>query len=122
MTRSTRAQAVRFLGVGGANTLLTYFIYLALLNFVSYRLAFSVTFVLGIVIGYYLNTSFVFDSSFSWRKFFKYPLIYVFQYIVGLFLLMVLVDFLEIDSRLAPLLSVVLLMPLTFLMNRRLLT
>jgi len=68
---------------------------------------------------FYLNTHFVFDLSVSWHKLFQYALIYIFQYITGLFLIVLLVDILEIDGRLAPLINVVLLTPITFLMNRR---
>jgi putative flippase GtrA len=121
LTKSTRAQATSFLVAGSVNTLVTYFIYLALLNFVSYRIAFSITFIAGIFIAYFLNTRFVFDTPFSVRKLLQYPLIYLFQYIAGLLLLMLLVDVLKLDKRFAPLVNVVLLTPLTFVLSRWLL-
>jgi len=122
LTKSTKAQAISFLFAGGLNTLISYGIYFALLNVMGYRIAFSITFCFGIFIAYYLNTRFVFGTPFSWRNLVQYPLIYFFQYIAGLLLLMFLVDILEIDNRLAPLINVILLTPLTFLMSRWILT
>lgn len=116
--RSIKAESVRFLIAGGINTLVTYLIYLGLLNFVGYAVAFSISFVAGIFIAYGLNARFVFKAPISLRKLFQYPLIYAFQYAAGLLLLAILVDELGVDKRFAPLINVLLLTPITFMLNR----
>jgi len=113
-----RAESARFLIAGGINTVATYLIYLLLLNITSYPIAFSISFIAGISIAYGLNTLFVFETQISLRKMFQYPLIYAFQYGVGLLLLAILVDGLGVDKRFAPLINVLLLTPLTFMLNK----
>lgn len=116
--RSIKAESIRFLIAGGINTLLTYFIYLTFLDIFSYPIAFSISFIAGIFIAYGLNTIFVFKTLLSLRKMFQYPLIYAFQYGVGLLLLAFLVTNLGVDKRFAPLINVLLLTPLTFMLNK----
>jgi putative flippase GtrA len=120
--RYIKGQAARFLVAGGLNTMLTYLIYLMLLNFVGYLMAFSLTFVIGVFLAYFLNTAFVFKTNFSLSKIFRYPLIYFVQYIIGMILVIFLVDILLIDKRIAPLVNVIVLTPITFLLNRWILT
>ena len=112
------AQVFRFLLVGGANTIATYVIYLTLLNYIGYRLAFSTAFVAGILIAYVLNSRFVFKAALSSRSMLQYPFVYVLQYLGCLLLLGFLVDYMGIDERIAPLVNVVLLALPTFFLNR----
>jgi putative flippase GtrA len=113
-----KGEALRFLIVGGVNTMLTYVIYLALLNIVDYRIAFTSSFITGIFIGYGLNALFVFKTPLLLHKMIWYPLIYTFQYCSGLLLLAILVDDFGIDKRFAPLINVLLLTPITFMLNK----
>ena len=105
------AQGFRFLIVGCANTLAGYLIYLALLGLTGYRFAYSLAFVVGILIAYILNSRFVFKTALSLRAMFQYPVVYLIQYCSGLLLLMLLVDYFGIEPRIAPLISVILLAP-----------
>lgn len=122
MTKSTKAQWLRFILVGGVNTLVTYLAYLLFLEMTDYRIAFTVSFVLGIVIAYSLNTWVVFRTKWSLSKLAGYPLVYLVQYGLGLLLLAVQVDLFGVDRRLAPLISVAVLIPVTFTLNRWFLT
>jgi len=108
----------KFVFVGLLNTVLTYFIYLILLSVVDYRFAYSITYVVGIGISYGLNTKLVFNSSFLWAKLLKYPVVYIVQYLVGFFLLHVLVETLKMNAFVAPLFIVILTIPLAFLLSR----
>ena len=118
MTKFTDNRFLRFVLVGGLNTLLTYLAYLLFLIFVDYHVAFSISFVLGIVVAYLLNSLAVFKVAFSWRRLIKYPLIYFIQYGVALMLLDLEVGKMGFDRRFAPLFNVVLLLPFTFFLNR----
>jgi len=116
--KSIKGEGLRFLIAGGLNTLLTYLIYLAILPFTAYWMAFSISFAAGVFIAYALNAGFVFRTPFSVAKMAKFPALYVVQYLAGLLLLRVLVGSLGIDERIAPLINVALLTPLTFMINR----
>ena len=105
---------LRFLLAGGLNTFFTYLIYLLLLNFTDYRISFTCSFVIGIIISYALNSIMVFDVSLSWRKLFQYPAIYLIQYGLAFVLLNIEVEMIGLDPRIAPLINAVLIIPLTF--------
>jgi putative flippase GtrA len=122
LRRSTRTQFLRFVIVGGVNTVATYLVYLAFLQIVDYRIAFTVSFVAGIFIAYALNSSVVFKTRWALSRLVSYPLVYLVQYGLSLGLLTLLVDALGIDRRLAPFISLVALLPVTFLLNRWFLT
>jgi len=108
----------RFLISGGINTALTYLIYLALVPFMAYTLAYSVSYVAGIVIAYVINTRFVFQARMQARSALLYPLVYVAQYAAGVVLLALLVEALGLDERIAPAAVIVLTIPLTFILSR----
>jgi putative flippase GtrA len=85
---------------------------------VSYSVAFSISFVVGVIMAYVLNAGFVFRARFSLAKMAKFPALYLLQYVMGLLLLRVLVDSVGLDERIAPLVNVALLTPVTFMINR----
>ncbi len=118
MKKYIRSRFLRFLVVGGINTITTYVIYLGLLLFFPYWAAFSIAFALGVFLSYVLNALLVFDSSLSWTGLTRFPLVYLFQYGAGLALLAFQVDMLAISERIAPLINVAILTPLTFLLVR----
>lgn len=64
----------------------------------------------------------VFGVSLSWRKLFQYPVIYLIQYALAFVLLNIEVEMMGLDPRIAPLINVVLLIPLTFFLTKHLLT
>ncbi|HVF71508.1 MAG TPA: GtrA family protein [Chthoniobacterales bacterium] len=116
--RDTRRELIAFILVGGANTGLTYLLYLALLRIASYPLAYSASFVAGIFLSYYLNARFVFKAPLRIRQALQYPAVYVVQYLLGLGLLYLLVERIRLSPALAPLLIVVLTIPVTFVLSR----
>ena len=84
----------------------------------DYKIAFTVSYLAGIIIAYCLNSFFVFSTRLSWRGFARYPFVYLIQYVVGLLMLSVEVDMLGFDKRIAPLINILLLLPFTFLLNK----
>jgi len=119
MIRLFYTESSRFVIAGGINTVFSYAVYLLLLSIASYVTAYSISFVVGIVSGYALNTLLVFKQPWSLKKLFQYPLVYLAQYLVGIVLLSILVDYLNINEKLAPLIIVVLLLPLTFVLSKK---
>jgi putative flippase GtrA len=116
--KSIRGEGLRFLVAGGVNTVLTYLIYLAVLDLVGYRLAFTISFAMGIIIAFVMYSLFVFKSPLVWNKLIQYPVLYAIQYVAGLALLAALVEYVGMDKRVAPIINVIVLTPMTFALNK----
>lgn len=113
--------ALRFLAGGGANTLATLVLYWLLLLVMPAQAAYAISFAAGLAIGYVLNTGFVFRTRRRWRHVIGYPLVYLCAYAAGALVLGLAVHRWHVDPRVAPLLSLVVSVPLTFLLLRLLL-
>lgn len=109
---------IRFLVVGGINTGGGYVIYLLLLNWLGYRSAYTISFMVGVLISYALNAKFVFKQRFSLKALLRFPLVYAVQYLSGLVLLYLLIEQLGMPPPYAPIFVVVFNIPLTFLLSR----
>jgi putative flippase GtrA len=109
----------RFLFWGALNTLLSYLVYLGALPFLGYLPAYTLAFIVGVVIGYSLHSRFVFRRSFSWRKLVRFPLVYLAQYAAGISLMWLLIDGLGLDARIAPIAVIVLSVPLSYFLTRQ---
>ncbi|RZT41540.1 GtrA family protein [Cupriavidus agavae] len=118
MKRFTESAAVRFLLSGGINTVATYAIYLVLVQFLQYQIAYTVTYLIGIALGYALNAFWVFRSGPNVKSAIGYPIVYLGQYGLGIGLLWVFVDLLHIDQRIAPALVIVITLPIMFMLSR----
>lgn len=108
----------RFLVAGTINTALTYGLYLALLQPLGYLFAYSVAYVVGIVVSYFFVSRFVFHANTTLGSFFRYPLVYVAQYLVGTIVLWVCVEWAGIRREVALLASIAATVPVTFVMSR----
>ncbi len=109
---------LRFLLGGGINTAFTEGIYFVLNLTMNYQLAYLLAYALGVVFAYWFNAVLVFKVPLSWKGFFAYPLVYVLQYGSSALLLGVLVEFVNMNEKLAPLLIAVCMMPLTYTISR----
>lgn len=118
MKRFIEPAAFRFLVSGGINTAATYAIYLLLVHFMHYQVAYTATYVIGIALGYVLNAFWVFRSAPTVKSAVAYPLLYIGQYVLGIGLLSLFVGILGIDQRIAPALVIVITLPLMFLLSR----
>jgi putative flippase GtrA len=103
---------------GGINTVLTYGLYLLLDLAFSYRIAFTASYVIGIVFAYFFNALVVFKSGLSFKKFLQFPLVYVVQYLLSIGLLEVMVQRLTVNTTIAPIFVFVIVTPLTYLLSR----
>lgn len=116
--KEIHGEFARFLIVGGANTLSTYLLFLLLLAFFPYLLAYSLAYCVGVVISYFLNARFVFRRRISLATFLAFPLVYVVQYSLGALILWVLVEHARVAPQLAMAGAIGLTIPVTFLMSR----
>lgn len=113
-----KLESVRFLIAGSINTVLTYLLYLLVLPWVGYVAAFTISFAVGVLFSFVLNAVYVFKVVLVWSRLIKYPSLYFFQYILGLILITALVEYFGVDDRFAPFVNVVILIPITFMLNR----
>lgn len=109
---------LKFLFVGGLNTVITYLIYLLFIIYFQYKIAYGIAYVVGIVSSYLMNSMFVFKARLSIRTMIKFPLVYLLQFIISILLLYFCVDFININEKLAPLIVIAITIPATFLLSK----
>lgn len=112
---------IKFIGIGGLNTILSYIVYLLLLMLFNYQVSYAIAFLFGILLSFWLNTQYVFQSKRTIKKFTLFPLVYLVQYVTGALLLSVLVEYLNIDKIFGPIIVAVTLLPMTYLMSQKIL-
>ena len=112
----------KFVIAGGINTFISYIVYLILIHFTTYKIAYTIAFMFGIMISYLLNLLYVFEKKHSLKKIVRYGFIYLFQYVFGFFLLTFLVCFIKINQMIAPILVTISSIPITYLLTQRVLT
>ena len=118
MTKFINSEFLRYLIVGGTNTAISFLIYQVLRLLIPYQVAYTIAYLCGIPISYFLNSRFVFHQPLHWKKALQFPLTYVAQYFVGIALLSVWVEVLHISEVIAPLLVVICTVPVTFVISR----
>ena len=121
MSGVIRGEALRFLIAGACNTIVGYAVYLALLSLLGYALAYTAAYVVGIAMAYFLNVRFVFRVQGSALRALLFPSIYLIQYLVGILVLRVTVANFGVPPQLAILASIVVTVPLMFVLSRLLL-
>lgn len=117
INRNTKEYA-SFLLCGAANTGLTYALYASFLLLMPYKISYSLAYVCGIFISYFLNSQFVFKQPVTLTKFLKYPAVYIVQYGLGIIILYICIDILGISKWLAPLLVIAVSLPVTFVISK----
>lgn len=114
-------QFIRFVLIGCVNTIVTYVIYVGLVTFMPYGIAYTVTTALGILISYLLNARYVFRRKLRLAAALQYPMVYLLQYVFGLVTLYLLVEKAGFNKLVAPLLIVCVSVPATFILSRHIL-
>ncbi|WP_169083624.1 GtrA family protein [Paenibacillus sp. PL91] len=109
---------IKFGMVGLLNTLITYILYLVLLDHYPYVISYSVSYVAGIFISYFFNTLFVFKQPISLKNLLKFPIIYLVQYLLNLLLMFILVDTLNINEKFSLIISIIVTFPITFILSK----
>uniref|UniRef100_UPI0031455253 GtrA family protein n=2 Tax=Pseudomonas sp. TH15 TaxID=2796381 RepID=UPI0031455253 len=109
--------AFRFLLSGGLNTGVTYGLYLVLLLVVPYSWSYTISYLCGIIFAFFLGRFLVFKSDRGLKSVLYLPLVYVAQYLFGMVVLWVLVAKFAFYPEFAPLVVVVLSLPLTYALS-----
>lgn len=113
-----RKQMIGFAITGTLSTLLMLIIYIGLNRIINYQYAYLAAYCISVIALYFMNALFVFNNTpISLRVFLKFPLIYLFQYIFGAFFLEFIVR-LGFSVTYAPVIVVIILLPITFILNR----
>ncbi len=118
MTRFTSSEFVRYVIAGGVNTVVTYLAYLLLLPVMAYAAAYTITYLAGIALAYYLNARFVFRQPLRLKAAVQFPLVYVVQYVAGILLLSFFVETLRLSAAIAPAFVIAVTVPVTFILSR----
>lgn len=113
-----RHEFLRFLLTGSANTAASWVVYLFFNWFLPYTAAYTISYAFGMFFTYYMNTRWVFKVPMKWSTFMQFPLIFAIRYALDLGVLFTLVNYLGCPETFAPLVTIVLTMPIGFLLSR----
>jgi len=115
-------QLSSFLLVGAARTVLSYALYLGLLQVLPYRAAFTVSYVVTLVFSIFVNGTYVFRTELTPLKGLRYAAVFCINYVLGLGILTFAITVLGLDEKIAPALVIVVMFPVGFLTERYALT
>ncbi|MGZ3814280.1 MAG: GtrA family protein [Mucilaginibacter sp.] len=108
----------RFLITGGLNTLISYVVYLGLLQVYPYIISYTISYVASIFSSYILHSKLVYKENLKLSKAATYPVMYLGLYFLNTGVLYLLVEKLLISKELAPILVVFIIIPITYILGR----
>lgn len=116
----THAEILKFIIVGGINTLNYYVVYLLLLKIlhIEYMISHITGFIVAFVISYYLNCYFVYRVKPTWRKFISFPITQIVNISLQTVLLYVFVSWLNLPAEIAPFAGLIITIPITFILSK----
>ena len=116
----THAEILKFIIVGGINTLNYYVVYLLLLKLlhIEYMISHITGFLVAFVISYYLNCYFVYRVKPTWRKFISFPITQIVNISLQTVLLYVFVSWLNLPAEIAPFAGLIITIPITFILSK----
>ncbi|HCT5339342.1 TPA: flippase GtxA [Staphylococcus aureus] len=116
----TYAEILKFIIVGGINTLNYYVVYLLLLKLlhIEYMISHITGFIVAFVISYYLNCYFVYRVKSTWRKFISFPITQIVNVSIQTVLLYVFVSWLNLPAEIAPFAGLIITIPITFILSK----
>ncbi|KIL43105.1 GtrA family protein [Jeotgalibacillus campisalis] len=113
----------RFVVVGGINTLNYYAVFLFFHHLLSlhYMVSHLLGFVISLVVSFFLNSYFTYRVKPTLKKFLQFPITQLVNVAVSSSFVFVFVEWLHINSSLAPLMAVVFTIPVTFVVTGKIL-
>ncbi|HCY6116281.1 TPA: flippase GtxA [Staphylococcus aureus] len=116
----THAEILKFIIVGGINTLNYYVVYLLLLKLlhIEYMISHITGFIVAFVISYYLNCYFVYRVKPTWRKVISFPITQIVNISLQTVLLYVFVSWLNLPAEIAPFAGLIITIPITFILSK----
>ena len=112
---------IKFNIIGTSNFIVSQIFYIILFMVfkLNYILAYTITSILSIIASYFLNSKFTFKSeSYSTKKFSLSVLVYIFEYILNMGIIIFLVKILGINEIIAPLIAPIFSTPPVFFLMR----
>ncbi|PNS09215.1 GtrA family protein [Solilutibacter silvestris] len=97
---------------------LSYGAYLLMLLWFTYQTAYVASYVIGIALAYYSNATLVFNEPLNRKSALLFPMVYVLQFAIGYVLIKLAVESLHIRESLGLAFSVLITLPMTFLLSR----
>lgn len=114
----TRAQVLRFLVVGGLNTLITYAIFIGLGLIIEPWIAYTIAFAAGLAWTSIGSSHFVFRVEFAWRRIAVFTACYLVVWSIGQLVILLLSPSSVLDLLLTSLIVLVTTTPLIFIIGR----
>jgi putative flippase GtrA len=114
-------QFIKFGIVGASNTFISLLIYYVLIYYnINYIIANTVGFFVSVLNSYYWNSKFVFNKNENGnlRPLIKTFISYGLTYALSTILLVIMVNYLNISEFIAPILNLIITIPLNFLLNK----
>ena len=119
-TKSNIMQFIKFAIVGITNTIIAFGVYYLLYFLgVHYMISNFFGWVLGVFNGFYWNNKYVFQTDDGWWSIlFKTYISYGISFLAGTVLLFLLVEYMQVSPVVAPIISLLITVPLNFLLNK----
>ena len=112
---------IKFIGAGVINTVVSYLLYVILVLFINYQISYAISFVFGIILSFLLNTKYVFEVEQTIKKFVLFPLVYLVQYLLGAFMMNIIVEIIGVNKFFAPIIVAVCLLPVSYILSKKIL-
>ena len=110
---------IRFIILGVINTILTYFLYLILLFLLPYVWAYSITYLFGLTISYFLSSYWVFKKNIAIKSGMYFLIYHLSNYLVNIMALWIFIDLIGLSEKIAPLITISLLTPIFYLISKK---
>ena len=119
-SRDDIIQFLKFAIVGLSNTFIALAVYYVLLCMgCNYLIANTTAWIISVFNAFYWNNKYVFKNENTWFKaLLKTYLSYSFSFLLGTFLLYIFVELCFFNTKIAPVLTLILTIPLNFIMNK----
>lgn len=113
-------ELIRFVIVGGINTVNYYVVYLLLLYglHLHYLVSHIIGFLVSFVISYYLNCYFVYRVRPTLKKFLAFPLTQIVNMGMQTLLIFVFVNYFHFKEFIAPFVGLIITIPITFILSK----
>ncbi|MGI2236796.1 MULTISPECIES: GtrA family protein [unclassified Staphylococcus] len=124
MSRTTFFEIIKFIIVGAINTLNYYIIYLMftqLLN-IPYLFSHITSFLISFVVSFFLNCLLVYKVKPTFKKFILFPTSQIVNMGTQTLLLFILVEIYNLSTVWAPLIGLIITIPVTFIISKSLLS
>ena len=112
----------KYLAAGAVNTLISYIVYVLMLQAFSYSLAYSIGYFAGIVAAFVGGSLFVFRKPVRPRKLIPFSAMHVVLCGLGIFSVWVMIEHLRISPYIAAIMAAVLNVPLSYVFSRAIIT